>query len=312
MNNFFNKKRLKFIFKAVVTLLFLWWVIFKVDWWAAWESLQAIRWYHLLIYTGLYYAGLFFSAIKWKILAETKGFKHSTQKYFNLYYSATFVNNFAPSFIGGDAYKSYELGKEGKRFKSATSSVVIDRIAGLIGAMILAVFFFGLNFQSLQQHKLIVLINLGIVSGIVAFLLILKFPQCYSFLPLKIRKLVDRVVNEVKSYQHNSGALFRSILFSFWFNLFGVLLANAVLFWALGVNVGWLNYLSVIFLIGIVSSTPITINNIGIKEWAYITFFGLFGASATAMVTVVLLSRFLQMFFSFLAWPIFMRREEKL
>lgn len=310
MKSLFNNKNVRLIFKAIVTLLFLWWVIFKVDWRAAWESLQAVRWYHLLIYAILYYLGLFFSAIKWKTLASVKGFDYSVVKYFNLYYSATFVNNFAPSFIGGDTYKTYKLGKDKKRFKLAASSVIMDRVVGLVGAMILAVLFFGLNCRLLYQNTLVTCIILGIIFGVLVFSVILKFPWCYCFLSQRIRTMINKLTSEIKSYHNNSNALIRSILLSFWFNLFGVVLANLVLFWALGVEISWRNYLSVIFLIGIISSTPITINNVGIKEWAYIVFFGLFNVSATAMVTVVLLSRFLQMFFSFLAWPIFIKNEK--
>jgi hypothetical protein len=87
-------------------------------------------------------------------------------------------------------------------------------------------------------------------------------------------------------------------------------LANFVLLKALGVQIGFLNYLSVIFLIAIVSSIPITINNIGLKEWAYVTFFGFFGVSSSLIVIAAILGRFLQMLLSFVAFPMYLKTKK--
>jgi uncharacterized membrane protein YbhN (UPF0104 family) len=80
-------------------------------------------------------------------------------------------------------------------------------------------------------------------------------------------------------------------------------LTNFTLFHALGSTVALVPFLAAVFLVVIVSSVPISIGNIGIKEWAYITFFGLIGISAELAVTVALLSRFIQMIISFVALP---------
>jgi hypothetical protein len=73
-----------------------------------------------------------------------------------------------------------------------------------------------------------------------------------------------------------------------------------------------MDYMSVIFLISIVSSIPISINNLGVKEWAYIFFFGLFGVELTLAVTVVILSRVVQMLMSFLAVPLYWQFRKNL
>ena len=77
----------------------------------------------------------------------------------------------------------------------------------------------------------------------------------------------------------------------------------------LSVGMNFLDYLSVIFLISIVASVPVSINNIGIKEWAYITFFAVFGIEASQVVSVAIISRFIQMLISFFALPIYLRRK---
>jgi hypothetical protein len=52
-------------------------------------------------------------------------------------------------------------------------------------------------------------------------------------------------------------------------------------------------------------SLPVSINNIGVKEWAYGVLFILLGVSFETAVTVALLSRVLQTGISLLALPVY-------
>jgi uncharacterized membrane protein YbhN (UPF0104 family) len=62
-------------------------------------------------------------------------------------------------------------------------------------------------------------------------------------------------------------------------------------------------------LISILAAVPVSINNIGVKEWAYINFFGYFGVSPAQAVTVAIINRFLQMIISFAAIPSFLKER---
>ncbi len=305
-----SNKKIKFIIKLTFSALFLWWVIFKVDWTEVLNNILQIKPYYLFLYVALYFLGMIFSSLKWQFLAKVKKIHYPLSKFFKLYFSATFINNFMPSFIGGDAFKSYEIGNARKKYKEAISSVVVDRITGLWGAMILALFFSILNYSTTLQNKILLFINLAIIGGLLLSYLLLKLPKFFSILPEKGKNFFQKGIREVWSYHEKSNTILKAIGLSFIFNFVGLAGANYVLFWALGIEVGLLNYLSMIFLISIVSSVPLTINNIGIKEWAYITFFGFLGISSSAVVAVVLISRLLQMLLSFLAWPIYLKGNQ--
>lgn len=122
----------------------------------------------------------------------------------------------------------------------------------------------------------------------------------------KIRRFVEEVVFYTKKH-----IWWRTSLWSVLFIFVGVALSNFALFHALGSDIGFIPFLSVIFLVTIISAVPLSINNIGIKEWAYITFFGLVGVSIETAVTVALLSRFLQMLISFIALPQYLNTREQ-
>ncbi|QQS20508.1 MAG: flippase-like domain-containing protein [Candidatus Moraniibacteriota bacterium] len=141
-------------------------------------------------------------------------------------------------------------------------------------------------------------------------LLLRKIPRAKKWISLLPEKILH-LIGELGSYPFRKvmvPALFLSLVFNF----VGVGLSNLVLFRALGGGVELFEYLSVIFLITIVSSIPISINNIGLKEWAYAVFFGYLGASVEAAVTVALVSRILQMFVSFASLPFYLRSRDLL
>lgn len=310
MKNFLKNKIVKFSIKAVISLAFLAYVILKVDWLEVWNEMKEIAWWQILFYMAVLTLGMYISSYKWKILAEHKKFKLSHFEYFKLYLAGTFINNFMPSFVGGDTYKSYQVGKEGKRYVEAASTVMVDRITGLVGAMILALIFSLINFRHIIHSNVLIIVNILVLISFASDVVIAGMKKSVfwkglarKFLPQKILTLVK----EIYSYGDNKKILKKSILWGMIFNFVGVALVNYVLFKSLGIQIGILDYLSVIFLTSIVASVPISINNIGVKEWSYIAFFGAMGIPSTPVITVSILSRILQMIVSFFALPIYMK-----
>lgn len=311
MKKIFNKYT-KLTLKVLVSSVFIFWVVFKVDWAEVVRDVQKINIAYLVLYVAVIILGMMISSYKWKILADFKGIKLKLFDFFKFYITGTFINNFMPSFVGGDTFKAYQIGKEQGKYKEAISSIVMDRITGLFGATILALFFTLLNFKNIINSKTLIIVNLVILLSFLIDIIIAKIRH-YSFWSRLKKYFPDKFVAfviDLGSYNNNSRTLKKTIILGMIFNLVGLALANYILFMALGVEIGILNYLSVIFLVSIISSIPISINNIGIKEWAYITFFGVFGLSASAVVTVAITGRLIQMLISFLALPIYLKRKK--
>lgn len=310
-----NKKIIKFILKLAVSLGFLYYVIIKVEWAESWEYLKQVQVWQIALYLLLVIAGMLISAHKWKILANHKNINNPFFDFFKFYLTGSFVNNFMPSFIGGDTYRAYQIGRPEKKYVAAASTVVIDRITGLIGATILALFFSLLNLKTVLKNNWLVFFNAAIILSLFFDVIAMKVRESVflqklfrKFIPEKIRHFF----NELDTYRNDHGVLGRAIFFGCLFAFVGVALSNFILLKALGVQIGFLDFLSVIFLITIVSSIPITINNIGLKEWAFVTFFGIFGVNSSLIIIAAILSRFLQMALSFSALPMYLKSRKKI
>jgi glycosyltransferase 2 family protein len=309
----FMKKYAKLFLKIFVSLAFLFWVVFKVDWGEVLQDIRSIDIPYLVVYVLTVLLGMIISAYKWKVLANFKKIYLSFGDFFKYYLTGTFINNFMPSFVGGDTFKAYETGKRQGRYIEAASAVIMDRITGLFGATILALIFTILNIKHVIGNTTLIVVNLLILFSFALDILIpkvRKHPFWGRFKKYLPEKLVAFII-DLGTYNGNSKILKKSVYLSFLFSFVGVATANYILFLALGLQMNILDYLSVIFLISIVASVPVSINNIGIKEWAYITFFGVFGLEATQVVSVAIISRFIQMFISFFALPIYLRRNKK-
>lgn len=304
---------MKFLLKVLVSLGFLAWIIFTTDWNQVLFYLDKIAIWKLVLYIILILVGIVISAHKWRILAEFKDIKtHTFGDYYRFYLTGTFINNFMPSFIGGDTFRAYQIGKPEKKYIEAASSVMADRITGFIGMAILALLFSFVNIQTTLHNRLLLLIDFILILAFVLDILIAKTKNwgLWKKILERIPQKIARFIIEVQDYSTNSQILTSSIIWGVIFQFVGVAIANFLLFWALGIQINIIDYLSVIFLISLISSIPITINNIGLKEWAYVTFFGIYGLNSSAVVTVAILSRFIQMFISFFALPTYLKAKK--
>lgn len=306
------KKYLKLFLKILVSAFFLFWVIFKVDWLSVWKNIRSVDPYYLVAYILAVIFGMAICAYKWKILANYKEIKMSFGNFFKFYLTGTFINNFMPSFIGGDTFKSYEAGKPQGKYLEAASSVMMDRITGLFGATILALIFTLINLKKVTENSTLLVVNIIVFLSFVVdiFIAVIRKKSFWSRFKKYFPDKIVAFIIDLGTYSQNFKIFKKSVFLSFAFDFVGIALANYILFAAIGIKIGLWDYLSVIFLISIISSVPISINNIGIKEWAYITFFGAFGLSADSVITVAIVGRFIQMFISFFALPVYLKSRK--
>lgn len=287
------------------------WLVGRVDWSEVGRQLQSINGWWLGWYVVFQLSGNVISTCKWQIISGFKGIHFTLYEGFFAYLTGAFINNFLPSTIGGDAYRASWLARRTHMRTSAFSTVLFDRLSGLWTTSLFALFLSPwLYWVSGGNAPFFIAVSLLIGFFVINVLLVFLcyqqwFRVLFGFLPWNnVRHLLEEVIFYTKKH-----ILWSIIRWSVLFIVVGIGLSNLMLFWALGSNIHPVSFLSIIFLVTIVSAIPLSINNIGIKEWAYVTFFGLVGISVETAITVALLSRFLQMVISFIALPRYLRKE---
>jgi len=305
------KKTLFFLLKIIVGVGLVLWLIERVDWERVGAQIYDISLPFLFLYIVFQLLGNLISAKKWQIIASMKELHFTVKEGFFAYLTGAFINNFLPSTLGGDAYRSLWLAKRSGARAAALSTVIFDRFIGLWTMALLALAFAPLLFPFIRESVPLAL-TLAALAAFFVVDLVITYAYCQPWfhelvarLPFhKLRRFLEEIIFYTKKH-----IWWRTSLWSGLFIMTGVALSNYALFHALGSAIGFVPFLSVIFLVTIISAVPLSINNIGIKEWAYIIFFGLVGVSAETAVTVALLSRFIQMLISFIALPQYLRKE---
>ena len=306
MNPFSKKNR--WTVKVTVTVFFVVWLIAKVKWGEVWQQVRLLDVSYVLAYLTLLLIGVLISAQKWSFIARTQGFHLSVRQSFRAYLTGMFLNNFFPSTIGGDTYRALWLAGDSGRKPAAFFTVLLDRFSGLVATLLLALCFSFSQWPVLRLSAVwtsaVALLGLGCLA---VFGLWLFGRRMFARLQLLLRRgRWQSVMQKVQNFVAESFSrrvFVGSIGYALLFNFVGVGVSNYILFQSIGIHISFLAFASVIFLISIISSLPVSINNIGIKEWAYYTFFGLLGVNAEAAIAVALTGRVLQMLVSFLALP---------
>lgn len=307
------KKTLLFTLKIIVSVGLILWLIERVDWGSVLVKLMTVSWPLLFLYVVFQLFGNVISAKKWQTIAQFKGLTFSLKEAFFAYLTGSFINNFLPSTIGGDTYRALWLAKKSDAKAASFSTVVFDRFIGLWTIALLALLFSPVLFPSIKESPSLAITYIVLIIFFVVDLII-TYVYCKTWFHLFVERLpffkLRRFLQEIIFYTKKHIWL-RTSLWSMLFIFIGLVLSNFTLFHALGSDVSIVPFASAMFLVAIVSSVPLSINNIGIKEWAYVTFFTLIGINIETAVTVALLSRFIQMLLSFIALPHYLASREK-
>lgn len=297
--------------KLLVSGGFVLWLVWRINWGEVVRRISEVDLPFLSLYVGILLTGIAISSKKWQTIARAKGFDRPYRDFFRAYLTGTFINNFLPSTIGGDTYRTLWLGKREGKLSPALSTALFDRFTGIWAAMVFAILFSLFHLKLVFANPFWLFLDIAILGSLsfdFALPILRKMPSMQRLLG-RLPERMQRLVREVMRYPFRKTTV-PVLGWSLLFNLVGVGLANLVLFRALGGEVHTIEYLGVIFLVTIVSNIPISINNIGVKEWAYATFFGYLGTSVEAAVAVAVTSRFIQMIVSFSAIPFYLRSRD--
>lgn len=113
-------------------------VLWRVDLGAVAAALAKISPATAIGILSIYLVGQAVSAWRWSFALAHAGFVRSFGWVLRIYFGAMFFNLFAPSTFGGDAVRSYALGRDDARHATAAATVLFDRICGLATLCLLA------------------------------------------------------------------------------------------------------------------------------------------------------------------------------
>lgn len=264
-----------------------------------------------LLAWGIYLGGQVLSSYKWSLLASPLGLSRPFKDFVAFYFIGMFFNLFMPGSIGGDVYRTALLAGTDKSRLIAAYSVLAERYTGgmalLSFALVSAIFYF----KDLIPLPLKVLVaTLFSIAWSVAF----AFPWLTKGFPL-LRKAVKRLkLDRLDVYWHNPSKLLLVLFLSFSFQTVNIL-SVFLIAQSVRIKTDLLLFFFVVPIVDLLSTLPVSLSGLGIREGAFVFFLKSFGVNPTQglacslmLLSMLLLSGALGgLIYSFTNYPVLLK-----
>jgi len=222
--------------------------------------------------------GVAVSAKKWQMLLKIKGSGIPFLTAWKYYYIGTFFNAFLPTSVGGDAIKAYALSKNLERREEAFSSVIMDRMTGLIAVLGIGSVSLVAGWKIIPEAALMLCLPIFILPVILLLLTfktdifgrMIKWRIFYRF--GKFRDFVEKTYVSVREYKNMKGELLPVMLISLFYH-FLLVMNNYVLSIALGLDIPIHYFFVFIPVAEILVFLPVTLQGFGVREGTYVALF---------------------------------------
>ncbi|MBN1917798.1 MAG: flippase-like domain-containing protein [Verrucomicrobia bacterium] len=124
--------------KLTVAVALLYVLLRDMQWSDFRDDLRGIRWPWFALAVFLHLPGYLISAYRWRLLLVAQGERISLRKLVESYIVATFFNCTLLGTLGGDVVRLRDTGLGRKRGAQAASSILVERLTGLITMVLLA------------------------------------------------------------------------------------------------------------------------------------------------------------------------------
>jgi len=256
-----------FVLKLLVSAASLYLVFSKIDIGGVIVMLREIGVFYFLAASAMYIFSQFVSAWRWKLILPDR---FGIGKLFSLYMIGAFFSAFLPGVVGGDVVKAYYLNKDTKKVGLSIASVFMDRYLGYVSLMTTGIvaFPFAVRYFHGSVYKwLMPGIFASFIGGSVLFFGLRigrRFRTVADFYDYfaKLRKRKDLITK----------ALLLSFVVQF-LNIGMVMLFATVI----GQHIPLLVLFVFLPIIVSITTIPISISGVGVREGAFVVLLGLIG-----------------------------------
>ncbi len=237
------------------------------------EILKTSNKFLLLLSLSTHALGTYITAVRWKALLNTQEVKLSTTTLSVTVLIGSFFNNFLPTSIGGDVFRTYDVSKKGNIPLSTSASIIlVERFSGVVSAATYAVIALFLGFTAIGHQSIIIPVVIFFVVTLILGLLIInpslfklgKISKKFKFMR-KLTEKLSNVYNTLASFKKYKMVLIEVMIFSF------LLQFTVILNWwlasiALGIDLTLTAFIFIVPVVATIAMIPISIGGIGLRE----------------------------------------------
>jgi len=288
------------LFKLTLTVLLIIFLLKRIKMNEVLGIIKQVKLGYLFLSAALYLFFMTVAAYRWHCLMGIQKIKLGFGKTFRLTFIGYFFNNFLPTTVGGDVIKGYLVAQETKKTAESYVSVLMDRVIGLVGLVIVAVVvILFIPHMDINQTVIYLIWGAFFTFAILIFLSSAgsKFlGKRLTFLSrivnkLKIENKVKKVYDIFHAHKEYKGVLvktvFLSLVIQITFVFVNVLVVKGLPL-TQKIPIGY--FFVYTPTIALISSLPVTMNGIGLRENLYVEFFSrVLGKEVAGSLSILLL-----------------------
>ena len=207
------------LLQTAIALGLLGLIFSTIGWRPVVHAFSDVVWWWVVAKFLLSVLGLFLLTMRWKALLADQGISLPTVVLFERYWVASFVNSFLPGQAGGDLYRIF--GPWGFRLKktAVASSVLFDRLAGIVGLLLL-LSVMGLIHHDVARRLGLTLLPLSTAMATIAVVLLMtsRWPVAWEQRLIakrpatKARSTAEELLGSIAVYVDRRGTLLVSLV----------------------------------------------------------------------------------------------------
>jgi len=232
---------------------------------------------------------VFIATTRWQFVLKCQKIMLDYKNTLQILWSGLFFNQAMPSSVGGDVIRGYYLKKQGMTLGRATLGVLMDRLFGMVGLVLLVLASLPLLFELINDsiaRSGVLFIALGISLALLFIFFTDKLPGNFSHLKV-IRGFYSLSQDGRHCISKNYNGLI-IIIISILIHLISVVTVMTMAI-GLGINVEWSGFLLIIPLVTLMMVVPISIAGWGVREGVMVVGFGYLGVAPEAALALSIL-----------------------
>jgi len=262
--------------KAGITLGLFYALVMRIDLNATVGLMAATDWRSVLGIVGVMVLQVIVAVFRWHRIMISKGVHISVRRSARYFWLGLFFNQLLPSSIGGDAIRGYCLVRDGQSVGRATLSVLLDRILGMAGLVVLIALAipYAMNLISnpeMQWGMMSAL--LVVIAGFIAILFIDIFTRRFS--SWRVMKGLTTLASDARQLLGSRQGL-GLVLFSVLIHILSIVVVG-MLSSALSIKVDWIALTIIVPITTLLITIPLSIAGWGVREGVMVVGLGYVG-----------------------------------
>jgi uncharacterized protein (TIRG00374 family) len=295
-NGHFMKGKITALCKAGVSLLLFYLLFRKYDFNEFGATLHNAELGFLAAAFMILWVGHYICIFRWRMLMRPLMPVFSLVRLFQIYCIGLFFNLAFPTAVGGDVVKMYYAGKPSRNYAQSFAATFLDRDAGMLAMMIIACIGTFLMPSEIPGIPVRLLIWLSFAAFVGANIVIFM-PSLHRLFTRLLHRLklsrtagrVDAISNAFQVMGKHPRVLLDSLLISM-FNQVLVFAVAWVTAEGLHLHISFLYFLVFIPVITLITMIPISLNGLGLREYAFVSLFGGIGVAPATGLALSLLT----------------------